>query len=268
MNLKHLTDKALLEDMKKLIIKERENTVQILFHLIEIDERKLYSDLKYPSLYDYCSRELKLCETSTHKRIVSARLIKEIPSIPSRIENGKLTLTNLASAVKYMKENNVEKTEDKIIIINSIEKLTKKECDQKLFELTGNERPKTTILTIKDETFVLLQKAKSMLATPMSQDELLQMLIKELINKIEKERFKQTNAAKQPPLGDESRVIPAHIKREVYQRDGGKCVLCGSTHNLQYDHLIPFALGGKSTLENIRLLCFNCNQRRRIRAKL
>lgn len=269
MNLTHLTDKALLFDTKELARIGRENTVQLLFHLKEIDNRKLYSDLKFPSLYEYCSKELKLGEASAQKRIVTARLLNEIPDISSKIEKGSLTLTNISAAVKYMKDNEIVETETKREILNSLENLSKKECDQKLFELSGFERPRTTILTIKDETFVLLQKAKSMLGIPMSQDELLQMLINNLIKELEKTKFKQVENPRDLLLpGDEARVIPAQIKREVYQRDEGKCVICGSIHNLNYDHKIPFSLGGKSILENIRLLCFNCNQRNRITAKL
>ena len=56
--------------------------------------------------------------------------------------------------------------------------------------------------------------------------------------------------------------IPAHVKRAVWARDGGKCQwplasggICGCTRRLQFDHIQPLALGGKSTIENVRLLC-------------
>jgi 5-methylcytosine-specific restriction endonuclease McrA len=43
---------------------------------------------------------------------------------------------------------------------------------------------------------------------------------------------------------------------EVWRRDGGKCVQCGSTKNLHFDHDIPFSKGGSSlTAANVRLLC-------------
>lgn len=53
--------------------------------------------------------------------------------------------------------------------------------------------------------------------------------------------------------------IPREIRRAVFERDGGKCVQCGSTFNLQYDHVIPVALGGATTAENLQLLCADCN---------
>jgi hypothetical protein len=56
--------------------------------------------------------------------------------------------------------------------------------------------------------------------------------------------------------------IPAHVRREVWKRDGGRCQwklhngeLCGCTEGLQFDHIEPLALGGTSTVENVRLLC-------------
>jgi hypothetical protein len=57
-----------------------------------------------------------------------------------------------------------------------------------------------------------------------------------------------------------NRIIPTTVKVEVWQRDRGKCVLCGSDKNLHYDHVIPFSKGGSSlTAENIRLLCAKHN---------
>lgn len=52
------------------------------------------------------------------------------------------------------------------------------------------------------------------------------------------------------------RVIPTHVKLEVWKRDGGKCVKCGAKDDLHFDHVIPFSKGGSSsTAENIQLLC-------------
>jgi 5-methylcytosine-specific restriction endonuclease McrA len=55
-------------------------------------------------------------------------------------------------------------------------------------------------------------------------------------------------------------LIPSEVKREVWKRDGGKCVMCGANHNLHYDHDIPFSRGGSSIVaENVRLLCAKHN---------
>lgn len=55
-------------------------------------------------------------------------------------------------------------------------------------------------------------------------------------------------------------AIPSEIRREVWRRDGGKCVKCGSREKLEYDHIIPVAKGGSNTARNIELLCEACNR--------
>ncbi len=65
--------------------------------------------------------------------------------------------------------------------------------------------------------------------------------------------------AKEPIL-KETRQIPTTVKIEVWKRDKGKCVICGSKKNLHFDHDIPFSKGGSSiTAQNVRLLCAKHN---------
>ena len=54
--------------------------------------------------------------------------------------------------------------------------------------------------------------------------------------------------------------IPEDVRRAVFERDGGRCVECGSTFGIQYDHLIPWSMGGADTVENLQILCTTCNQ--------
>ena len=56
--------------------------------------------------------------------------------------------------------------------------------------------------------------------------------------------------------------VPAHVKRAVWKRDGGRCQwpvdkggVCGSTHQVELDHVVPRGLGGPPTVENTRCLC-------------
>jgi hypothetical protein len=54
--------------------------------------------------------------------------------------------------------------------------------------------------------------------------------------------------------------IPEDVQIFVWNRDGGKCVKCGSNINLEFDHIIPFSKGGNNTARNIQLLCETCNR--------
>ena len=46
----------------------------------------------------------------------------------------------------------------------------------------------------------------------------------------------------------------------VYERDHYRCRKCGrKTNDLEVDHIIPIAKGGKSTFDNLQTLCHRCN---------
>jgi hypothetical protein len=56
------------------------------------------------------------------------------------------------------------------------------------------------------------------------------------------------------------RSIPRAIKLAVWQRDGGKCVVCGAVNELHFDHIVPISRGGtSSTADNLQLLCARHN---------
>lgn len=62
----------------------------------------------------------------------------------------------------------------------------------------------------------------------------------------------------------QTRVIPSAVKVEVWKRDHGRCVICGETDNLHFDHDVPYSKGGSSiTAKNIRLLCARHNLAKR-----
>ena len=56
----------------------------------------------------------------------------------------------------------------------------------------------------------------------------------------------------------------ARLKVQVLMRDGNRCRLCGvecndGLHNIHFDHIIPWSKGGETTLENLQVLCSDCN---------
>jgi len=69
-----------------------------------------------------------------------------------------------------------------------------------------------------------------------------------------------TSTAKRCATG---RAIPAAVRRQVWQRDGGRCSYfdrqtgrrCNSRHLIEIDHIMPYALGGGADPENLRLVC-------------
>lgn len=91
-----------------------------------------------------------------------------------------------------------------------------------------------------------------------------------LITQLEKRKF---GASPRPRAGAPRfrrpgrRLIPAHVRRAVWQRDDGLCTFvgpdghrCGSRRRIEFDHVVPIARGGWSTVENLRLRCRTHNQ--------
>ncbi|MFM2136584.1 MAG: hypothetical protein RL021_1984 [Bacteroidota bacterium] len=58
----------------------------------------------------------------------------------------------------------------------------------------------------------------------------------------------------------QNRHISQTTKSIVFSRDGGACQCCGSSDNLEYDHIMPFSCGGSSDASNVQLLCMKCNR--------
>jgi 5-methylcytosine-specific restriction endonuclease McrA len=58
------------------------------------------------------------------------------------------------------------------------------------------------------------------------------------------------------------RPIPESVRHEVWRRDEGRCVDCGSRVNLEYDHIVPVSGGGSNTARNIALRCERCNRQK------
>jgi hypothetical protein len=56
--------------------------------------------------------------------------------------------------------------------------------------------------------------------------------------------------------------IPERVRHEVWRRDQGRCVECGSRERLEYDHIIPASKGGSNTVRNIELRCESCNRKK------
>ena len=70
--MKGLSDKELLNRLESLVRKEHDVTLDILPHLLEVEQRELYLELGYPSIYRYCREHLNYSESSTNRRLAAS----------------------------------------------------------------------------------------------------------------------------------------------------------------------------------------------------
>ena len=98
MQLEALTDTELTSSLDTLAMRERENVVELLRHLIEFDSRRLYRELGYSSLFDYCLRRLKLSRGGAYRRVSAARCRKDNPELADLLVKGEVSLCTIATA--------------------------------------------------------------------------------------------------------------------------------------------------------------------------
>jgi HNH endonuclease len=67
---------------------------------------------------------------------------------------------------------------------------------------------------------------------------------------------------RKPRAATARQAIPERVRHEVWRRDRGSCVECGSRARLEFDHIIPVSRGGSNTARNIELRCEPCNRRK------
>ncbi len=68
--------------------------------------------------------------------------------------------------------------------------------------------------------------------------------------------------ADQAPARPRREPIPERVRNEVWRRDRGTCIECGSRERLEFDHIVPVSRGGSNTARNLELRCEPCNRRK------
>jgi hypothetical protein len=106
--LDHLSDAALLRELSGLVARDRSTTADLLAHIAEVDERRLYAGLGYPSMFAYCVEDLHLSEVSAGKRIHAARAARKFPALLGALEEGRIHLTAICLLAPHVTEENIE----------------------------------------------------------------------------------------------------------------------------------------------------------------
>lgn len=104
MDLSKIPNAELLNRLEKLLRTERKITHLILCHINEVESRRLYADLGFDSMYKYLTRHLGYSEDSAYRRLQAARLLKQVPAVAEKLEEGTLNLTQLTQVQKCIKQ--------------------------------------------------------------------------------------------------------------------------------------------------------------------
>src|SRR5450432_536968 len=101
-----LENDELLAALSALVQREHELLSDFLAHLAELDERRLYLDLGFSSLFAYCTEALGLSKSSAGRRIAAARVCRKFPQAFAHADRGELELSVLCELSKYLNSKN------------------------------------------------------------------------------------------------------------------------------------------------------------------
>jgi hypothetical protein len=257
--------------------RERECTALVLKYLREVEKRKLFVERGYSSLFAYCTGKLGYSEPEAMLRIQAMRLTRAVPEAGKKIEEGELSLSVAAKIQSAVKEA-PEKAKE---LVRELAGASKREAERRLAEVFPEPPKKEAAkpisqdlveirFTVTKEEYELFQKLmdrKAHTNFERKYEKLFTALAKAEFKKLEGKQGK--DALPHGPGEVKGRYVPAPIKRRIWKRDEGRCQYrspnghrCQATHGLQLDHIHPFAQGGQTREENLRLLCSAHNRGR------
>ena len=306
--------------------KSRGVEAELLVHLGEIDERKLYLDRAFSSMFAFCVGELWFSEDAACNRINVARAARRLPVILEAVRSGQVHLAGLRLLAPHLTTDNQCK------VLAEAAGKSKREIEELVARLSPQppvptvvrklpDRPnpppeaspafsfstampaappqsspalafapppapaprrdesRAVIAPLSEETFKFqftasrecrdkFRQAQDLLRHRIPDGDLATIFEKALdllIEEVKKERFATSRKARQVPIGEtdaaSSRHIPDAIKREVFERGGGRCTFadehgrrCAETGALEFDHRDGFARTRLHRADRIRLL--------------
>jgi len=254
MNLKNLKNEVLVQNTKNLIKEENRILAKVLAHFQEIEERKLYLELGYGSLFLFAVKELGYKEASAQRRIEAMRFINKTPEARAMVEKGELNLSNLSLLERVSREAQATHAQS-VAALNLIqeESTSAVESEAKLrgyFKLENKKR--VVKIEMDEETYQLWLATKAKLG---------EVLDAAAIKKLCKSQVEmpQKKVRQAPTTRTAGRVL----RRELLKQAEHQCEYvssingrrCENRHFLQADHKVPYFLGGKTVQPNMRVLC-------------
>src|SRR6188768_1750359 len=104
--LRSLADDELLAGLSSIVGRRNQITAEFLAYLAELDERQIFLDLGFASLFEYCVEKLGLCESTAGRHIAAARVCRNHPEVFALVASGALHALALSLLRKHLSPEN------------------------------------------------------------------------------------------------------------------------------------------------------------------
>lgn len=282
-----LSNTELNANLKRLVSSERKILHLILEHINEVDSRKLYLEMAYSSLYEYLTKECQYSGSAAMRRISAAHLIREVPVIAEKIQTGTINLSQigeLARAIKEKEKSGVsvsasQKNKLVAMISGKTTSETQKEISVGLDleikvpekQFVQKDNSVRVELTLTQEQYQRLMKCRDIAAPILFSEgggtsiaEVVGLLTDFYLKSKKRDGVSEdlTEMIAKPMSESANKTLTPKTRREIFQRD--KCCqykdpstgrLCGSTFDLEIDHVKPRWASGDHSSANLQVLC-------------
>src|ERR1035438_6065603 len=222
-NLKSLKNDELLVSTQTAVSQERHWSLEVIHHFREIFDRKLYLEKGFSSLFEMMTVQYKFSPGSAQRRIESMRLMKDVPALEAKFENGEISLCVTASVQRFLKleekEDRAYSKSEKLDLIEECQGKSLREVEKELasrnpafarresVQVVGEDRVRLS-LSISDELREKLDQLKALLShknPQMSYEELLNELAEIGLKKLDPAQGK----SKLDPAQEKHKSLPA-----------------------------------------------------------
>ena len=122
---------------------------------------------------------------------------------------------------------------------------------------------------LDEVAYAKFERAKAILSRKLPAGVTLEQAFGELVDFYLEKKAPKDRAPAKAKSAKRTRHVPAATRDHVLHRDAGRCTFvaadgtrCESTHDVQIDHVLPYARGGSHDASNLRVLCAKHNRRR------
>jgi hypothetical protein len=124
-----ISDDELLRRLSELLKHSRRVEFDLVAHIGEVDERRLYAREAASSMFTYCTEVLHLSEAEAYLRIAAARASRKYPMLLAMLRDGRIHLSGVGKLAPYLTDANCD-----AVLARAVHK-SKREIEELVAEL-------------------------------------------------------------------------------------------------------------------------------------
>lgn len=240
---------------------------ELLCVLQQIDDARVFRELGYASLFDYCVRALQLPEGTAYNFINVARRAREVPELGEAVRSGALSVAKARKIAAVVTKENVGVWVGKAgeLTQHALELEIAKESPAGRMIEFARAKPGDRVelkFSVDAEVYAELKRVVDLeskrVRRPVKMEHSLDRMIELYLRRYDP-LLQHTRERRNKSDQQFSRTVGSKLRKLVLKRDQGRCQYknCGHSRWTEIHHIVPRAHGGAHTLENLVTFCFS-----------